>query len=155
MTTSTTLVVIKAFSSYNVSDRITDGATVTSILASAYATYVVATNVPPPVTSGGVSTVAVGTDNSWNQPALPAGSPLEVVDINPFRQNVKVTNATDQDLLLVFDDGNGGALTIEPLASVAAYAQGAAWESPFFKGRIRIFPAIGGIPNGQIPIHQD
>ncbi len=155
MPSSASPIVVQAFSPYAKGQSISDGVTIASILAGPYASYVVAVNASLSVVSGGVPTIAAGIDSSWNAPALPAGSPLQTIALNPVRQNIEINNPTDQDVILALDDGNDGALSLYPLAAGGANKQGGNWSSLFFKGRIQIFSASGVTPNGYVYVHQD
>ena len=157
MTASTTLVVLEPFDTYTQGQTISDAATIAAILGGPHASYVVATFAPIVTNPGsGVPTIAVGNDYSWNAPPVPTGNPLTFAPINPHRQRLLINNATDQPIVLVFDDGNGGALSTYPLdPGAGAGRQGGDWDSVFFRGRVRIYQPSGLVPSGFIYVHED
>jgi hypothetical protein len=121
-----------------------------------------------PLQAGGSvgSAGSTGTDASANKPALPnvganfAGAGpfasyflVATVPASPTRNNVDVENTSGAQIAIVRDDGtaSGGAAPVN--ASVfslgggaGAGAQGGAWSSTTFKGRLQIYaPSSGAI----------
>jgi hypothetical protein len=106
-----------------------------------------------------VSAGSVGQDHSANQPALPVvGQPfaaagpyasyvlIATVPGSPSRNNVDIENTSGAQIAVVRDDGTAASGAAPANASVfalgggsAAGAQGGAWSSQTFKGRLQIY----------------
>ncbi|WP_143016606.1 hypothetical protein [Paraburkholderia phenazinium] len=106
-----------------------------------------------------VSAGSVGQDHSANQPALPVvGQPfaaagpyasyvlIATVPASPSRNNVDIENTSGAQIAVVRDDGTAASGAAPANASVfalgggsAAGAQGGAWSSQTFKGRLQIY----------------
>jgi hypothetical protein len=107
------------------------------------------------VTSAG----STGQDHSPNQPALPnigtafgSSGPyanyalIATVPASPTRNNVDIENISGAQIAVVRDDGTASSGAAPANASVfalgggsAAGAQGGAWSSQTFKGRLQIY----------------
>lgn len=106
-----------------------------------------------------VAAGSVGSDLSANKPALPAvGQPfaaagpyasyvlIATVPASPSRNNVDIENISGAQIAVVRDDGTAASGAAPNNASVfalgggsAAGAQGGAWSSQTFKGRLQIY----------------
>lgn len=96
---------------------------------------------PALVWATGANAAAGGTitDYSANAPAHLANL-IATVPINAGRNHIEVQNQAAVAIQAVIDDGAGGNEAIILLdAGSGANAQGGAWESNSFKGRLRIF----------------
>jgi hypothetical protein len=102
---------------------------------------------------------SAGLDYSANKPALPnvgaafsAGGPyadyvlIATIPASPSRNNVDIENISGAQIAVVRDDGTAASGTAPNNASVfalgggsAAGAQGGAWSSTTFKGRLQIY----------------
>ncbi len=117
----------------------------------------VGANNPFPIAQSG----SIGADHSANQPTLPniganfgptgtyAGYVLiATVAANASRLNIDVENTSGAQIVVVRDDGTAASGSAPNNASVFALAggsgpgaQGAAWSSQTFKGRLQIYAA--------------
>jgi hypothetical protein len=106
-----------------------------------------------------VSAGSTGQDHSANQPALPVvGQPfggsgpyagyvlVATVPASPTRNNVDIENTSGAQIAVMRDDGTAASGAAPNNASVfalgggsAAGAQGGAWSSTTFKGRLQIY----------------